>query len=241
MDAKVNALLRRIVIVIQLVAGLSLAACAPSAPTAPAAPTDTAAPQPPAPQALSSPVQANELTPAEVATATPEPFVLELTPLPTETALPTLELPTEAPRAPAFEVWDGLPTYPSESRQDYYFRVQFDTNAWALTTDYYGSPALVHRAITNCIISPTQGRGLPPNATVDHEVRRIGGISYQISTVSVNGVKQSVTYAAGDGRIYTAFQVSVEDRPDQCLLEAETVLGTLSSVSISEATPIATP
>jgi hypothetical protein len=54
-------------------------------------------------------------------------------------------------------------------------------------------------------------------------------------------VQQSVTYTAGDGRIYTAFQVSVEERPDQCLLEAETVLSTLTSVPESQATPIATP
>ncbi|MGE5071967.1 MAG: hypothetical protein ACM3MF_00950, partial [Anaerolineae bacterium] len=75
----------------------------------------------------------------------------------------------------------------------------------------------------------------------DHEMRRINGISYQISAVSVNGVKQLVTYTGGDARIYTGFQVSIEERPDQCLLEAETVLGTLTSVPISQATPIATP
>lgn len=229
-----NSIWRRPASVIPLIAALGLAACAPAAT---AAPVPTAEAQLLAPQVLSSPVA----QPTGLLTSTPEPYALDLTPLPTETALPTLELPTEALRAPALDVWDGLPTYPAESRPDYYFRVEYDTSAWALTTDYYGSPALVHRAITNCIISPAQGRGLPPNATVEHEVRRIEGISYQISSTSVNGIKQFVTYAAGDGRIYTAFQVSVEDRPDQCLLEAEAVLGTLTSVQISFATPIATP
>ncbi len=236
MGAKVNAKSRTVMIALPLLAGLMLTGCAPAAPTAAPQPTELLAPQ-----VLASPVQGSDLTSTEAVTSTPEPFELNLTPLPTETALPTLALPTEAARAPKLESWDGLPTYPSESRPDYYFRVEYDPAAWALTTDYYGSPALVHRAITNCIISPTQGRGLPPNATVDHEIRRIEAISYQISTTSVNGVKQAVTYAGGDGRIYTAFQVSVEDRPDQCLLEAETVLGTLTSVPVSEATPIATP
>ncbi len=208
------------------------------------APVATATSQPGllAPQLLSPPTAlVNELTRTAQETSTAEPFVLNFTPVPTDTALPTLELPTEAPRAPALQVWDGLPTYPSESNPDYYFRLGFDPDAWALTTDSYGFPALVHRAITNCIISPAAGRGLPPNATVEHDIRRIGGISYQISSTSVNGIKQFVTYAAGDGRIYTAFQVSLDERPDQCLLEAETVLSTLTSVSISQATPIATP
>ena len=234
---------RRSLIAILLLTGLMLAGCARSATaTPPAPPRDTARPPQLAPLVVSSATgQANEATVTEVATSTAEPFVLNCTPAPSETPLPTLEVPTEVSRPPALQVWDGLPTYLADSNPGYYFRVSFDPDAWALTTDFYGSPALVHRAITNCIISPAAGHGLPPNATVDQETRRIHGISYQISAVSINGVKQAATYTAGDGRILTAFQVSVEDRPDQCLLEAETVLGTLTSVPISEATPIAAP
>ncbi len=219
-----------------------LAACS-AAPTAQLAPppTPTARVEPLLqPQILASPT-AVEPAATETQTATPEPFALDLTPLPTETALPTLLLPTEPPRLPSLLAWDGLPTYLADSNPGYYFRVEFDPNAWALTTDYYGAPSLVHRAIRNCIISPTAGRGLPSNATVSQDVRKIGDISYQISTVSVNGIAQSVTYTGGDGRILTAFQVSLEERPDQCLLEAEAVLGTLTSVPISQATPISTP
>ena len=237
-----NRISRRRVLAFASVVGLWMAGCAPAAATAPAAPSATAPEQSLAPLVQASPVtQLGEATATEVVTPTPGPFVLNLTPVPTETPLPTLELPTEAPRLPALEAWDGLPTYPAESRPDYFFRVRFDPQAWALTTDAFGSPALAHRSIANCIISPTEGRGLPPNATVDHEMRRIGGISYQISTVSADGVKQSATYVAGDGRIYTAFQVAVQDSPEQCLQEAETVLATLTSVQVSEATPIATP
>lgn len=224
--------------------GLLLAACAPAATAmpAPAVPTDTSQPQVLASLVLSSPSgQANAATPTEVVTGTPAPFVLDLTPVSTDTPIPTLEIPTEVARPPTLQVWDGAPTYLADSRPGYYFRVSFDPSAWALTTDSFGFPSLIHRAITNCTISPRSGHDLPPNAAVEQETRRINGISYQISTVSVDGVKQSVTYTAGDGRIFTAFQVSVQDRPDQCLLEAETVLGTLISVPVSEATPIATP
>lgn len=222
--------------------GLLLASCAamPTAIVPPLAPTATARPpeQSLQPQVLASPTA---LLPAEAPTSTAEPFVLDLTPLPTETALPTLEIPTIAPRAPLLADWDGLPTYLADSAPGYYFRVEFDPDAWALTTDYYGAPALVHRAIRNCIISPTAGHGLPPNATVAQEMRKIGPISYQISTVSLNDVRQSVSYTGGDGRILTAFQVALDERPDQCLLEAEAVLGTLSSVPVAAATPISTP
>jgi hypothetical protein len=50
-------------------------------------------------------------------------------------------------------------------------------------------------------------------------------------------VRKFVTYTGGDGRIITAFQVSFEDQADECLADAQTVLTTLRSVSVSQATP----
>src|SRR5512140_2120269 len=89
--------------------GLLLASCAPAAPTfaPPPAPTATARLEQLQPQLLSSP-SAVEPTQTEALTSTPEPFALDLTPLPSETALPTLQLPTEAARAPILQAWDGL-------------------------------------------------------------------------------------------------------------------------------------
>lgn len=222
-----------------LAAGLLAAACSSLAPTSAPRPTATVEPNVFAPLVVASPTA--QPAPTETATATEAPFVLDLTPLPTETPLPTVEIPTEAARPPALEVWDGAPTYPAESDPNYYFRLSFDPTAWALTVDNFGMPALASRADTSCILSPTVGRGLPPNAAAQHEVRRIGSISYQVTAVDVNGARQSVTYVGGDGRIYTAFQLSLPDSPDQCIQEAEAVLTTLTSVPISQATPIATP
>ncbi len=223
-----------------LAVGLLAAACGAAAPTAVAPPpSDTAGPNSVEPLVMASPTA--QPAPTETPTSTEAPFVLDLTPLPTQTALPTIEIPTEAARPPALEVWDGVPTYPADSDPNYYFRLSFDPAAWALTVDNFGMPALAHRAVTNCLLSPTVGRGLPPNAVAQHEVRQINAISYQVTTVDVNGIRQSVTYAGGDGRIYTAFQLSLPDVPDQCVQDAETVLGTLTSVPISEATPVATP
>jgi hypothetical protein len=222
------------------VPGLLLAGCASAPATVSPVATATAPPRALEPEGLASPA-ASESTATETTTSTAEPFVLNFTPVPTETPLPTPELPTESVNAPASQVWDGLPTYPAESNPNYFFRLRYDPDAWALSSDAFGSPALLHRAVANCVISPTSGRGLPPDASTEHDMRRINGISYQISSTSVNGVRKFVTYAAGDGRVYTAFQVSLDERPDQCLLEAETVLSTLTSVPVSEATPIATP
>lgn len=231
---------QKVLIALLALTALLLASCAalPTSTVAPL-PTSTTRPLLVEPQVRASSTANPPTEPGLTSTA--EPFVLDLTPLPSETPLPTLEIPTEAAHPPVLQVWDGLPTYLADSAPGYYFRVEFDPNAWALTTDFYGAPSLVHRAIRNCIISPTAGRGLPPNASVEQKVRRINGVSYQISTVAVNGVQQSVTYTGGDGRVLTAFQVMLDERPDQCLLEAEVVLGTLTSVPISEATPIATP
>lgn len=222
--------------------GLLTAGCASARATAAPAATAVSATALLAPQSISSPgVAADQSTPTAFETPTAEPFVLDFTPVPTETALPTLELPTERVRTPALQAWDGAPTYPSESNPDRYFRVRFDPEAWALTTDAFGAPALVHRAISKCVISPAAGRGLPPNATVEHDKRKLGDINFDVGSTSINGTKQFVTYTGGDGRIYTAFQVSLDERPDQCLLEAETVLSMLTSVPISQATPITTP
>ena len=223
-------------------AGLLAAGCGAAAPTFAPPPTNTSEIRPLEPLLAGSQTAAFTPTPEATLTPTAAPFVLELTPLPTETALPTVEIPTEAARPPALEVWDGLPTYPAESDPNYYFRLSFDPNAWALTVDNYGMPALAHRAITNCVLSPTVGRGLPPSASAQHETRRINGIVYQISAVTdASGVRQFVTYVGGDGRVYTGFQLTLEDRPDQCISEAEVVLGTLASIPVFQATPIATP
>lgn len=230
---------------------LLLTSCAPqpqsSALIAQTAPTSQAVNPALAQQALDTPTAAPTDTPepaftsSPTATFTSEPFALQFTPVPSETPLPTLELPTRSPNQKALQVWDGLPTYLADSQPGFDFRVRFDPDVWALTTDQFGSPALGHRSIQTCIISPTSGRGLPLNITVQQEVRKVGTVRYQISTAYLNGVEQFVNYTGGDGTILTAFQVSFQDQTDQCVADAETVLATLTSVSVSQATPSATP
>jgi hypothetical protein len=171
----------------------------------------------------------------------PQPFALDLTPLPTATALPELELPTQSAFQQGPQVWDGLPTYPAESKPDFYFRLVYDPNAWALTINQFGYPALANRGITGCSLAPAAGRGLPMNGSVAHEVRQIGNVTFQVSTASVGGAARFVNYAGGDGVIYTAFEASFSDSPESCLAAAEGVLGTLRSVRSLEATPATAP
>lgn len=199
------------------------APAATGAPAATEAPTELpAATEPPALQASST--QAAETPILEGAT-------------PTDTPLPTLVLPTEAVNAPAQMVWDGVPTYPGESTPGYSFRVSYDPDLWALTTDQFGFPALAHRQVPACVISVTSGRGLPGDMTVEHDILHIGKVSFDVSKVSENGVLKFVTYVGGDGTIITGFQVSFEQLADECLLDAQTVLATLRSVPVSQATP----
>ena len=232
-----------------LIPALLMAGCA-SLPFSSAGTTVTPHPQSLSPALLSTATSetiesTSTLMPtgSETPTFTPTsgPFTLDLTPIPTETALPTLELPTEVKYPPVLQIWDGLPTYLAESKPGFYFRVRFDPTVWALTFDQFGFPALGHRQIPGCLIAPTSGRGMTLNATVDHDVRHIGTISYQVNSAYVNGVKQFVNYSGGDGNIYTAFGVTFQDQADQCLVDAETVLAELRSVAVSQATPIATP
>jgi hypothetical protein len=220
-----------------------LAACGPSAPAATGAfpeslPTPAATGTMAAPQALSIPAETEPPeTPTPPASETPV-VTPTFGPTPTETLLPTLELPTEEIASPAREVWDGLPTYLGDSQPGFYFRVTYNPRLWAVTQDQFGYPALGHRDIPYCVITPVGGRGMPPGVQVEHDLRTIGEVKYEVNTVLLNGVRQFVTYLAGDGVIFTGFQVNFVDQVDACLADAEAVLGTLVSVPESQATPV---
>jgi hypothetical protein len=156
---------------------------------------------------------------------------------PTDTPLPTLVLPTEVVNAPPRQVWDGIPTYPGDSLPGFSFRVTYDPGVWALTTDQFGFPALAQRSIPNCVISVTSGRGLPPNMSVEHEMLQTENITLDVGTAFENGVEKFVTFTGGDGKIITAFEVSFDQESDACVTDAVTVLSTLKSIPVSQATP----
>ena len=220
-----------------LIVTLVITSCAAAAPAPTEAPVATEEPptatEPPAIQSLIAPTLEPQIT--ETSTSAPTPT--QVLPTPTDTPLPTLELPTESVNAPLRLVWDGTPTYLGDSESGYSFRVTYDPDLWALTTDQMGFPALAHRNIPGCVITPTSGRGLPANTTVEHDVLKTENVTFDVSVVSENGVKKLVTYTGGDGRIVTAFEVVFEEQVDECLADAVTVLSTLTSVPVSQATP----
>lgn len=219
--------------------GAAAATQAPAATEAPAteapATEAPAATEPPAFQSLEP--QTSE--PQDLETSTPEPSPTQALPTATQTdtPLPTLELPTEVVNSPAKLVWDGIPTYLGESTPGYAFRVTYDPELWALTTDQFGFPALGHRTIPGCVISVTSGRGLPGDMTVEHDVLYTGRISFDVGKVYENGVLKFVTYTGGDGTIITGFEVTFEEQVDECLADAVMVFSTLTSVPVSQATP----
>lgn len=220
-----------------LIVTLVITSCAAAAPAPTEAPVATEEPptatEPPAIQSPIAPTMEPQIT--ETSTSAPTPT--QVLPTPTDTPLPTLELPTEPVNPPARMVWDGTPTYLGDSEPGYAFRVTYDPDLWALTTNQMGFPALAHRNIPGCVITPTSGRGLPANTTVEHDVRKTDNVTFDVSVVSENGVKKFVTYTGGEGRIVTAFEVVFEEQVDECLADAVTVLSTLTSVPVSQATP----
>ena len=88
------------------------------------------------------------------------------------------------------------------------------------------------------MISVTAGRGLPPSLTVEHETLQMGEIVYDVASAYENGVKKFATFTGGDGRIITAFAVSFQEGSDACLAATVTVLSTLRSIPVSQATPV---
>ncbi len=229
---------RKISILILFVAVL-LSACGPSAGNlVDSAPTDTANAAPlsnnaDSPEPAFTPTPESTDTPAPTATITPTRG-----PTATETFLPTLELSTLEAFEPALEIWDGQPTYLGDSQPGFFFRVKFNPRVWALTEDSYGSPALGHRTIEYCVLAPAATRGMAPGIKVEHDMRQIGEIFFEVNTALLNGVPQFVNYQGGDGVIYTGFQVNFVDAIDTCLADAETVLATLTSVPQTQATPL---
>lgn len=225
-------MIRQVLVI--LILSLFITSCGGAAPE----PTEAAATE--IPDVTEVPTQSvvGEIsTPTAQNTSTPAPTNLPA-PTPTDTPLPPLELPTEAVSAPARMVWDGTPTYLGDSTPGYSFRVTYDPEIWALTTDQFGFPALGHRNILYCVISVTSGRGLPANVTVEHDILDMGSVTFDVGTIFENGSKRSVTYTGGDGNIITAFEVSFQDESDACLADAVTVLATLRSVRTSQATPV---
>ncbi len=236
-------MIRRIILF--LILTLLLTSCggaaATQAPATQAPATEAPATQAPATEAPAQPLTANTVpldTPTAEPTSTPLPsptLVPSITP--TDTQLPPLLLPTEAVNAPASMVWDGTPTYLGDSQPGYSFRVTYAPDLWALTTDQFGFPSLGHRNISSCIISVTSGRGMPANINVEHDVVYTDNVTFDVGIAYENGVKKFVTYTGGDGTIVTAFEVSFVDQSDACLADAVTVLSTLRSVPVSQATP----
>jgi hypothetical protein len=229
-------------ITILLLLALLITSCGGAAPTEAPAPSEPPVDVEPPTQSVIAGTDTPAASSTPLPTGTPEATNTPAptnTPAvtPTETALPTLVLPTEAVNAPVRQVWDGSPTYPGDSTPGYSFRVTYDPDIWALTTDQFGFPALGHRNIPGCVISVTSGRGLPPNMSVEHEMLQAENISFDVGTAFENGVRKFVTFTGGDGTIITAFQVDFQEESDACLEDALMVLSTLKSVSVSQATP----
>src|SRR5699024_8767110 len=118
--------------------------------------------------------------PTSIQTPAPLPTQTKILPTRTDTLLPTLELSTEITNAPQRLVWGGLPTYPAHTTPGFVFRVSYAPDLWALTTDQFGFPALAHRNIAGCIISPTSGRGLPATTVVEHDFLTLDAVTYDV-------------------------------------------------------------
>ncbi|HTX93210.1 MAG TPA: hypothetical protein VMC09_18490 [Anaerolineales bacterium] len=182
-------------------------------------------------RALSPRILEQAITPLDTPT--------DLPPTPTETLLPTAELPTPQSTTPILLAWVGAPTDP-QSQPGYDFSVNYDASLWALAEDETGSLALLNRQIPYCKIAATgSGRGLPRGWAVDDQFRDIGAIRYEVVTASQNGVVQFTNYFGGDGIILTGFQVSFNEQGDSCIQMAEIVLASLASIVAP--TPTATP
>ena len=147
-------------------------------------------------------------------------FVL-LTPLPTSTFEP---LPIFTPSDSRFEVWVIPATY---SVSPPFFKVEFLPEVWKLNTDDQPYPMLEHLLLSGCSISPSVGRGLPPDYSVEHTFRKIGGYIYELSMVSKAERLVFLNYCTGNEDVGICFAVILGDNQEACIQDAEAVLATL--------------
>ncbi|HEY6074302.1 MAG TPA: hypothetical protein VIV15_13150, partial [Anaerolineales bacterium] len=127
--------------------------------------------------------------------------------------------------------------YLADSKPGYLFRVKYDPEVWAQVMDQLGMPALGHRSMPYCIITPSEGRGLPPTLRIEHDVQYLDGLSIDVGKAYQNDVLDFVTYQVSDRTVFTGFVVDFEEQSDACLKDAEAVISTFQSVPASQATP----
>ena len=77
---------------------------------------------------------------------------------------------------------------------------------------------------------------MPANIAMEHDVLYTDHVTFDVGIAYENGVKKFLTYTGGDGIVITAFEVSFQDQADACIADAVTVLSTLQSVPVSQAT-----
>jgi len=104
------------------------------------------------------------------------------------------------------------------------FHVDFDPDRWKWSIED-GTLLLAHCQIPHCTIGLTQGRGLPPDWSVEHNRKTLGQEEYDVTKVSHQGQLQYVTYCNTWG-VYNCFKVSVRDGAESCIQDAELVLST---------------
>ena len=193
-------MLRKLSLVALLV--LFLAACAPSAASSEIFPTEPPVSETP----FATPILTPELIPADTPT-------------------PSIPTPGEA----LIETWTGKPNYP-ESAPGMLYQLQYDSNRWIFAENQFGQTVLSHLLINGCILSPTVGRGLPPNYIAESTFRTIEDLQFEVVTISENRIPRYMNYFGGDGTIFIGFQLSFQEYADVCIQEAESILATLISV-----------
>jgi hypothetical protein len=166
---------------------------------------------------------------------TPTPFVTLTKPSLTPTATifvsptppPTFTfepLPVVTSSNSQFDVWVILDTY---SISPPFFKVEFLPEVWELNINDQPYPMLQHLLLPGCHISPSAGRGLPPDYSVEHTFRKIGDNTYELSIVSKAGQWMFSNYCTGNEDAGICLAVGSTDNQQTCIQDAEVVLSTL--------------
>lgn len=186
--------------------------------------------QPSTPSAKITPIQQVEsVLPTVTVTRIPAPTATSTaSQIPTEAPTPTL------PSPPKDTLWWILPSYASSSVSADYgklWQVEFNPKIWQLITNKFHVVQLIHRSLDNCSMSPTVGRGLPPEYSLEVERKDINSNSFDIRRMSLKGKLESINYCVSIADANSCFGLHTGDKPAICIENAERVLATLTSVS----------
>jgi hypothetical protein len=165
------------------------------------------------------------LTPHPTATpyTTPEPFVTQTGALPRSTPVDLFSRP-----------WLDRLSFAAEDQPFSLFELRYNPAVWRVESTFSLAGLgyqLSHRRIQGCMLVTTTGGNATPSMTVEYGEVTLGSMLYQTGRATENESLAFITYCTSSTEASTCFILRPGSDGEQCIVEAESALATISIVT----------